>query len=409
MPDLPGRGGDRRVSDRGGFGSDFGGGERGERRERREPFPEGDGKVRDFGNWERKGPLSPLPQQERAQRDGGRPRTNDGPKGEGFRDRRASPAAWGEGRPQQDSQDGGSRPPRREFQERPVVERTPTAAEQDSQWRSKMRPDAPSAAKSPIPSRDGSEAPSSPAIGAAVPASRPKLNLAKRTVSEAPDQPSPTVSVSGSSNKPDPFGGAAPQDTAAREREVEERRLATIQEKKDADEKAKAEAREAAKAAKAAETEKAEVEKKVEILQRADGDATNNGETVETENAQGVIVDDKAVKPKEIVRDARPKPSDTGAWRRASNGPPPARGDDIPRGPRGRGGRGAGRGRGGYHEESRGGRQNSNGGKGSPAAAPQSPSAEPETAALEEDGWSTVSKPKKNNRGGNQGSRAIAS
>jgi len=51
-------------------------------------------------------------------------------------------AAWGEGRPQ-GSQDGGSRPPRREFQERPVVERTPTAAEQDSQWRTKMRPDAP--------------------------------------------------------------------------------------------------------------------------------------------------------------------------------------------------------------------------------------------------------------------------
>jgi hypothetical protein len=37
------------------------------------------------------------------------------------------------------------------------------------------------------------------------------------------------------------------------------------------------------------------------------------------------------------------------------------------------------------------------------------PTAEPEPAALEEDGWSTVSKPKKNNRGGNAGARAIAS
>lgn len=48
-------------------------------------------------------------------------------------------------------------------------------------------------------------------------------------------------------------------------------------------------------------------------------------------------------------------------------------------------------------------------GGGSPATAAQAPSTEPEAAALEDDGWSTVSKPKKNNRGGNQGARAIAS
>lgn len=404
LPDLPGRAGDRRASDRGGFGSDFGG----ERRERREP--EGDGKVRDFGNWERRGPLSPLPQQERGPRDGGRPRTNDGPKGEGFRDRRSSPAAWGEGRPQQDSQDGGSRPPRREFQERPVVERTPTAAEQDSQWRSKMRPDPP-AAKSPVPSRDGSEAPSSPALGSAAPATRPKLNLAKRTISEAPDQASPTVSVSGDS-KPNPFGGAAPVDTVAREREVEEKRLALIQEKKEAEEKAKVEAREAAKAAKVAEAENAENDKKVEILKKNEGeDASKNGETIEKEDAEGDVVVNKAVKPKEGIRDAKPRPSDSGAWRRPSGGPPGPRDENIPRGPRGgRGGRGGGRGR-GYHDEGRGGRQNSNGARpsASPAAAPQTPTTETEAAVVEDDGWSTVSKPKKNNRGGNQGSRAIAS
>ncbi|KAF8849872.1 hypothetical protein BDZ45DRAFT_697199 [Acephala macrosclerotiorum] len=386
LPDLPTRGGPRRESDRG-FGSDFGGGERKER------YPEGDGKIRDFGNWERKGPLSPIPGADRGgPREGGRPRTNDGPRGEGFRDRRSSPAAWGEGRPQ-GSQDG-SRPPRREFQERPVVERTPTAAEQDNQWRTKMRPDAP-AAKSPVPSRDGSEAPSSPAPSHAQPASRPKLNLAKRTVSEAP-LASPS-STSGDA-KASPFGAARPIDTAAKEREIEEKRLAAIQEKKEAEEKAKEEKRLAAQAAKeAAEKQAAEKE--------AEGEAA--GETVEKENANGDIVDDKAVKPKEIVRDTKPKPSETGAWRRPSGGPPPPR-DDVPRGPRGgRGGRGRGEGRGGpRHFDDRPRNYNQNGAS---PAAPASPTAEPEAAAIEEDGWSTVSKPKKNNRGGNQGSRAIAS
>jgi translation initiation factor 4B len=422
LPDLPSRGGER--SGRGGFGADFGG----ERRERT-PYAgaEGDGKTRDFGNWERRGPLSPLPQQEQrgtSLRDGGRQvsRGNDGPKGEGFRDRHASPAAWGEGRPAAGSQDGGSRPPRREFQERPIVERAPTAAEQDNQWRTKMRPDAPPA-KSPVTSREGSEAPSSPAPGSAAPtpapAGRPRLNLAKRTVSEMPDQPSPTVSVSGDA-KASPFGAARPIDTATKEREVEERRLAALKEKKEAEEKAKAEAKAAKEAAEAEKAEKAEAatataaaegDKKVEILQRGEG------ETAETENQNGEVVDDKAVKPKEIVRDARPKPADTGAWRRPSSGPPgPPQGrDDIPRGPRGgRGSRGGGRGP-RHHDEGRGGRQVSNGRNAvtpaSPAAQTQSPTApEPEAAPLEEDGWSTVSKPKKNNnRGGNAGSRAIAS
>ncbi len=395
MPDLPARG-DRQSSR--GLGNDFGG-ERGERKER---FPEGDGKVRDFGNWERKGPLSPVTQPERAPREGGRPRTNDSPRAEGFRDRKSSPAAWGEGRPQ-GSQDG-SRPPRREFQERPVADRAPTAAEQDNQWRSKMRPDAPTA-KSPIPSRDGSEAPSSPAPSNALPVGRPKLHLTKRTVSEIPDQPSPT-SVSGDA-KASPFGAARPIDTAAKEREIEEKKLAAIKEKKEAEEKAKEEKAAAAKAK--AEAEQAEIEKKAEILAKESEEAAKK-ETVETENQNGNIVDDKAVKPKEIVRDARPKPSDTGAWRRQSSGPPGPR-EDAPRGPRGgfRGGRGRGEGRG----EGRGGprhfderprRDNTNG------SAPPTPttttSGEAQAQAPEDDGWSTVSKPKKNNRGG---ARAIAS
>ncbi|RDL39743.1 uncharacterized protein BP5553_04083 [Venustampulla echinocandica] len=395
LPDLPNRGGaggGRRESERD-FGSDFG--------DRKERFPEGDGKVRDFGNWERKGPLSPMPQPDRGLREGGRPR-DDGPRPEGFMERKASPAAWGEGRPQ-GSQDG-SRPPRREFQERPAVDRAPTAAEQDSQWRTKMRPDAP-AAKSPVPSRDGSEAPSSPAATPATlaaPGGRPKLNLAKRTVSEAQDLPSP-ASASGDA-KSSPFGAARPIDTAAKEREIEEKRLAVLREKKEADEKAKQEQKEAAKAkAEAEKQESAEAAEKVE--QKAEGD---EAATVEKEDQNGTVTDDKAVKPNTIVRDAKPaRLADTGTWRRASGGPPTPR-DDIPRGPRGRGGaRGRGDGRGPRNYDDRPARQNTNGGA-SPAS-PAQPPADSETAALEGDGWSTVSKPKKGGRGGNQAARAIAS
>jgi len=126
-------------------------------------------------------------------------------------------------------------------------------------------------------------------------------------------------------------------------------------------------------------------EKKVEILQRPEGeDADKEEETIEKENQNGNLIDDKAVKPKEIVRDIKPKPSDTGAWRRPSGGPPPPM-DDIPRGPRGRGrGQGEGYGDPRYFEE-RPPRQNVNGG-GSLATAAQAPAAEPEGAALEGDG-----------------------
>ncbi|KAK3069610.1 hypothetical protein LTS18_000284, partial [Coniosporium uncinatum] len=222
LPDLPNQ--QRRTSERG-FGSGRGyeaapdaGGDRGERR--RPPF-EGDGKPRDFGNWERKGPLSPVAGAPPTGpgREGGRPRMNDGP-----RERKLSPA-WGEGR----SQDG-SRPPRREFAERPQVARQPTEAEMDNQWRSKMRPDAP--AKSSTPTPDAST-PSSPAAPTA-PASRPRLNLQKRTVSEA--QPSP--SAESGDSKASPFGAARPIDTSAREKEIEEKRQLAIRQKQEADAKA---------------------------------------------------------------------------------------------------------------------------------------------------------------------------
>ncbi|KKK19136.1 translation initiation factor 4B, partial [Aspergillus ochraceoroseus] len=211
LPEAP----QRRVPERSSFGRNLdnvsdagsermGGG-------RRSNF-ESDGKFRDLSNWERKGPLSPPPM-----REGGRPRSNEGP---GFR--RSSPA-WGEGR----SQDG-SRPPRREFQER-----TPTAADLDNQWRARMKPDQAAAQ----PAANEPSAPSSPATPAAVPvaapATRPRLNLQKRTVTESP--------AAGTETKSSIFGGAKPIDTAAREKEVEERRQITLRQKKEADDKAKAE------------------------------------------------------------------------------------------------------------------------------------------------------------------------
>lgn len=203
----------RRGSDRQGFGRNFesmseAGSERGGGRRNFE--------TREIGNWERKGPLSPI--SPGPGREGGRPRSNEGA---GFR--RSSPA-WGEGR----SQDG-SRPPRRE-----IHDRAPTAAELDNAWRDRMRPDLP-VAKEP-------SNPPSPAAPSG-PATRPKLNLQKRTVSEAISSPASTSGETMSSI----FGGARPIDTAAREREVEEKRQLAIRQKKDAEEKAKAEKQRAAK------------------------------------------------------------------------------------------------------------------------------------------------------------------
>ncbi|OAF55579.1 hypothetical protein VC83_07604 [Pseudogymnoascus destructans] len=387
LPDLPGRGGnDRRAPERGfASGRTFGDGgseSGGDRRERRDPFPQDDGKVRDLGNWERRGPLSTVPQQERqtSTREGGRSSTVDGPRAEGFKDRRASPAAWGEGRTQ-DSQDG-SRPPRREFQERPVADRAPTAAEQDSQWRTKMKPDAPvaPAATSPLPSRDGSEGPASPAPASAAPVGRPKLNLTKRTVSEAADVASP-ASATGDA-KASPFGAARPIDTAAKEREIEEKRVAALKEKKEADDKSREEKRIAKEAAKGEKTE-GETDDgtpTAEIVKKTDG------LTLEEESATQDTTDSK---PKEA---AQQKPADTGAWRRPAAGPKPPR-SDVPRGPRGDGPP-----RGPRNDSNRGPGPRANGG-----APPSGAAAEQVAEAPEEDGWSTVSKPKKNQRGGARG------
>jgi translation initiation factor 4B len=337
----------------------------------RRPFEQGDGKVRDFTNWERKGPLSPAMAAAPSLREGGRQRSKDGP---GFR--KSSPA-WGEGTGR--SQDG-SRPPRREYQEKPPVERAPTAPELDNQWRSKMRPDAP--AKSPTPSRDPSNPPS-PAP-APVPASRPKLNLQKRTVSEAEPGASPATSTSTSESKASPFGAARPVDTSAKEKEIEEKRQIAIRQRREAEEKAKAEkveekrlAREAkdkALAEKGSKDASPEVEKEngaekppggknFEILQRASEDA--NGMTADEDGTESdaaiVPTDDKAVKPREIVRDPpSSKPQEAG-WRGQN-------------------------------------------------AQERRPSTDDTASQLNEGGWSTVSNTKqRNSKRGNQAARAIAS
>lgn len=238
LPDLPqntrqpSRGFNRNFNDNmSDAGSERGGG-------RRPGFFEGDGKVRDFNNWEKKGPLSPVPNAGPPMRDGGRVRESGPP-----RERRQSPA-WGEGR-----SDAGSRPPRREFEPRPPVERIPTAAEQDNQWRTGMRPDP-----SPVPTPDVST-PSSPQQQAAAPKERPKLNLKARTVSTAVEEPAAGAATD---SRASPFGAAKPIDTATREREIEEKRQLAIRQKREADEKAKEEKAAKEAAARAARADRAD-------------------------------------------------------------------------------------------------------------------------------------------------------
>lgn len=388
---LPDIGGQRRVSDRVGHSS----GPRGfdtvseagsDRPSRRPAYEQGDGKVRDLGNWDRKGPLAPTIANGPGPRNLDRPVSHDGP-----RDRRNSPA-WGEGR----SQDG-SRPPRREFIERPIVDRAPTAPEMDNQWRAKMRPDPPAApaitpARSPALSSREISAPPSPA-GAPQPLSvRPKIYLAKRTLTEAD---SSATSTSSTETKPNPFGAAKPIDTASREKAVEERRQTALREKREAEDKAREEKRLAEDRSReekrlAKETEKAEnlekgstlkeesmgpgaekengiapvspTAKNYEILRRTAVEDHSAAEAVtDNEGANGTVIEDKAAKPKEIVREMSTKKVD---------------GNGITNG----------------------------------NSSPQINSS-PDTSAkaLEDDGWSTVSKPRNNRRNGNQAARAIAS
>lgn len=203
-----------------------------------------------------------------------------------------------------------------------------------------MRPDVASPTDTPDASTPSSPAPL---------ASRPKLNLAKRTVSEAP-----TASAATPSDKPNPFGAARPIDTAAREREVEERQKQAAQQKKEADEKAREEkkAKEAAakESASAKSTEESKGDEAPQAVENPEAEAVD-------ESANGEIVDDKSVKPSEPVV----APKDGGSWRRKSS-------------------------------------------------TPADPASTTET--LDEDGWSTVTKAPKNTRNSRRGgapARAIAS
>ncbi len=259
------------------------------------------------------------------------------------------------------------------------MDRAPTAPELDNQWRSRMRPDPP--AKSATPPHETSDPPS-PAAPPALTV-RPKLNLQKRTVSEAEStSPGSTTTTEGKAN---PFGGARPIDTSAREREIEERRQQALRQKKEQEEKAREErrqAKEAARAEKAASTPTATDDGKpkengetagsvksptnFEVLGRATqengGDTGADDEQGDDEKVNGTIVDDKEVKPQTIVQDI-PSDKTREAWR----------------------------------------------GNGEKKPAEATPSATPTADALEEDGWSTVGKSKNSRRGPAQAARAIAS
>ena len=351
LPDLPNQGG-RRASERTqprafegapepGVGMERGGSRRG-----LQPSDQGDGKFRDFSNWERKGPPEPVAPAAPPSREGPHP-----PRGGRSFERRASPASWGEGRSQE-----GSRPPRP-----PPVERAPSVAEQDTQWRARMKPD-PAPASSPTPTPEAST-PSSPSASVApTPAVRPKLNLQKRTVTETPA--AETAPGAASDTKASPFGAARPIDTATREHEIEQKRQAARQ-KKEEEDRIREEKRQAEKAAAAAaKAEKSSAPptpsgatpqengksplspstaskdassggkengsaqsptpgRQYEILRRVtDHESGGNQGTMDADveagpadgddvPANGTIVDDKSVKPKEIVRDAN-APADAG-------------------------------------------------------------------------------------------------
>jgi translation initiation factor 4B len=174
----------------------------------------------------------------------------------------------------------------------------------------------------------------------------------------------------------------------ARDQEIEEKRQLALRQRREAEERLKAERAEEKRLAREKELkDKPVVEQDTkdpaasetqengadtpqqgtnfEILRRT-SEAANDmvvpeDADEEEETGERGVVEDKAVKPKEIVRDA-PKAQANGAWRSKDT--------------------------------------------------KKEPKSEANTAAnLEEDGWSTVSKNTKqrNNRRGNQGARAIAS
>lgn len=335
-------------------------------------------------NWERRGPLSPTVPQEPGSRESSRargPQEGLGERSESYRGNRRDPATWGE---------GNGRPPR-QYNERPErPERTATAAEKDFQWRSSMRPDAANA--------PAAETPASPGAAPAQPAGRPRLNLQKRTVSEAADSSASAASDS----KASPFGAARPIDTAAREKEIEEKRLQAIQEKREADEKAKEEkrlAKEAAAAKAEAEAEAKEAaeagEAKPEAKAEAETETKPEGEAkVEGETQNGAAEEKIPIRAKDQPKEApKSRATESGNWRSEPRTPrgPPNRGDRGDRGDRGsRGGPARG-----PRNDNRAPRSN-----GQQAAAPVAEGDAPAAApTADEDGWTTVAVGKKGRTG----------
>ncbi|UKZ53667.1 hypothetical protein TrVGV298_007464 [Trichoderma virens] len=341
--------------------------------------------ARDLSEWTRKGPLPDLPSSRGPRSDF----EGMGERSESYRGNRRDPATWGEGRQE------GARPPR-QYNERPErperPERTPTAAEKDFQWRDRMRPDAANAPPAETPASPGAAPP------AQAPGGRPRLNLQKRTVSEVAD-----TSSAAADSKASPFGAARPIDTAAREKEIEEKRLQAIQEKREADEKAKEEKRLAKEAAAAKAEADAEAEaKQAAEAAEAQAEAKTDAETetkpedeAKTEQVKENGASEQKVpirtrdQPKDFSQGQKSRATESGNWRSASNEQRLSRGNF-------RGGRGGGRGDGpprGPRNENRAPRSN-----GQQAAAPVAEGDAPAPAA-DEDGWTTVSVGKKGRTG----------
>ncbi|KAK6520496.1 hypothetical protein TWF506_000748 [Arthrobotrys conoides] len=234
---------------------------------------EGDGKFRDYNNWERKGPLPP-PTPTDTQSESGRPPRHD--RG----DRRRSPAVNPFDKERQPSIQGEERSerterPRREYNRPPAPERVLSAAEKDNQWRRGAKPDIPEdqlkeqykqqpqtpslPPPSPAHPPKGAHPPAGPKGSYVPPPSpgaphtRPKLELKKRSEALPVDANQP---ASHSDSKANPFGAARPIDTSAREKEIEEKKAKENAERKAKEEKVKEEKKAAAQAAKAEKAEK---------------------------------------------------------------------------------------------------------------------------------------------------------
>jgi translation initiation factor 4B len=249
---------------------------------RRQSSFEGDGRVRDFGNWERKGPLSPLsPTSEH----GGRPRGD-----REFRRRSPAPSADGD-------RQGG-------FRERPAVSREPSAAEKDNEWRRGARPDASQRSQ-----------PASPIL----PHTRPKLELKKR--SEQPVETTPTSS----SDKPNPFGGARPIDTTQREKEIEERRAATVAARKAEEEKVRDEkkaARPVDASDKGSDAGTPTAGKNFDVLRRVSAAGSDQGMATDVPEAVEEVIEEpqeklqeKPQEKKKVERVEKPQTKGPDNWR----------------------------------------------------------------------------------------------